>query len=245
MSIEIKDLGLRSYKEVLNLQEELIEKRSACEISDTIIICSHPPVVTLGRAAKDEDLVGWKGQTFKINRGGRATYHGPSQVVCYPILCLKDENQNNLPFKTKDVRAYLEFLEKLILETLRHLKIEAKVTSLKPLEPGQLNRGVWVGEKKIASIGVAIKKWCTMHGFALNVLQDQQAFEGIMGCGFSKKIYTSINEFLETQKDQALAPTPDSTPILNLNLDLNLKIKPQSYESVSKIITSVLKSKFN
>lgn len=222
MTIKIEDLGLKSYQEVLSLQEELLEKRSSNQISDTIIICSHPAVVTLGRASKEADLIGWDGETFKTNRGGRATYHGPSQVVCYPILSLKEENQKTLPFKTKDIRAYLEFLENVIIESLAALKIEAQATSLKPLEPGQLNRGVWVEEHKIASIGIAIKKWCTMHGFALNVLQDTTAFEGIMGCGFSKKTYTSINEVLEKEEIK----------------------NSQSYESVSSLIAKVIRSKF-
>ena len=222
MTIKIEDLGLKSYQEVLSLQVELLEKRSSNLIPDTIILCSHPAVVTLGRASKESDLVGWSGDTFKTNRGGRATYHGPSQVVCYPILSLKEENQSHLPFKTKDIRAYLEFLEGVIIESLSALKITAKATSLKPLEPGQLNRGVWVEDRKIASIGVAIKKWCTMHGFALNVLQDPSAFEGVMGCGFSKKTYTSINEILE---QKAVS-------------------NQQSYEAMSALIKQILESKF-
>ena len=192
MNIEIIDLGLKSYNEAFILQEELLKKRIKGEIGDHLILCSHPSVVTLGRGAKEEDVFGWNGDVVPTNRGGRATYHGPGQIIGYPIISLKEENQNNLSFKTQDIRAYLTFIEAILIDYLSSKGLEASAKSSKPLEPGQLNRGVWVHDKKIASIGIAVKSWVTMHGFALNLKKDPKAFTGIQACGFSTDTYTSL-----------------------------------------------------
>jgi len=194
MNIEFLDLGLKDYHEAFLLQEELVVKRNKSEIKDHFIFCSHPSVVTLGRASKEEDVFGWLGKIIKTNRGGRATYHGPGQVIGYPIISLKEENSKNIPFKHQDIRAYLEFIETVIIKYLEGLGLKAQAKSLKALEPGQLNRGVWIEDKKIASIGIAVKSWCTMHGFALNLKKDLKAFTGIQACGFSTDTYTSLED---------------------------------------------------
>lgn len=194
MILDVLDLGLKDYREAFLLQEELVKKRISKDIQDHFLFCSHPSVVTLGRASKKEDVFGWTEEVVKTNRGGRATYHGPGQIVGYPILSLKEENQLNLPFKAQDIRAYLEFIENIIIKFLIAQGLKAQAKSLKPLEPGQLNRGVWVADKKIASIGIAVKSWCTMHGFALNLKKDPKAFTGIQACGFSTETYTSLED---------------------------------------------------
>lgn len=174
-------------------QEKKLKERQEGKILDTLIFCRHPSVVTLGRASKKEDLFGWDGDIVETNRGGRATYHGPGQVVVYPIVSLK-ENEN-LSINPQDVRAYLEGIENAVVKVLRGFDLDAKTVSLKPLEPGQLNRGIWVGDKKVASVGIAVKKWISMHGVALNIKRDVKAFTGIHACGFSTGTYASLEDF--------------------------------------------------
>jgi lipoate-protein ligase B len=190
--VEHIDLGLVDYREAFLFQEQKLKERQEDIIPDTLIFCRHPSVVTLGRASKKEDLFGWDGEVVETNRGGRATYHGPGQIVVYPIVSLK--NNSNLNIREQDVRAFLEGIENAVVKVLRSYGLDAKTLSLKPLEPGQLNRGIWVGDKKIASIGIAVKRWCTMHGVALNFLKDEKAFTGIHACGFDTQTYASMEE---------------------------------------------------
>lgn len=192
MAFDVLDWGLIDYSEALKLQLEKVEERKSDTIKDTLIFCSHPSVVTLGRASLPEDLMGWTGKVEKTNRGGRATYHGPQQLVVYPIIKIKDNP--GLSFPDQDVRAYLEFLEDVIIDVLSGFELKAEKVSSEPLEAGQLNRGVWVSGKKIASIGIAVKAWVTHHGLALNVGKDSLAFQGIKACGFDSSVYTSLEE---------------------------------------------------
>ncbi len=191
-SFETINLGLIDYDEAFLYQEELVEKRQSGKIKDTIVFCRHPSVVTLGRASKEEDVQGWSGKICKVNRGGRATYHGPEQIVVYPIINLKDND--NTSMRSQDVREYLETLEAVVVETLKFFDLDAGVESSTPLEQGQLNRGIWVSGKKVASLGIAVKKWVTMHGVALNIKRDVKAFTGIQACGFNTATYTSLEE---------------------------------------------------
>lgn len=190
--VEHIDLGLVEYHEAFLFQERKLKERQKNEIEDTLIFCQHPSVVTLGRASKKEDLLDWSGETIETNRGGRATYHGPGQIVVYPIVGLK--NNSNINIVEQDVRAFLEAIENAVVKVLRSYDLDAKTLSLKPLEPGQLNRGIWVGDKKVASIGIAVKRWVSMHGVALNFLKDEKAFKGIHACGFDSQTYSSLEE---------------------------------------------------
>lgn len=189
---KIIDLGLVDYDEAFLYQEDLVRKRQNNEILDAVIFCKHPPIVTLGRSSTGEDVQSWSGKLSKVNRGGKATYHGPEQIVVYPIISLKDNS--NTEMRSQDVRQYLETLETVIVNTLKGLGLEAGVESAVPLEQGQLNRGIWVKGKKIASLGIAVKKWVTMHGVALNIKKDEDAFKGILACGFDSETYTSLDE---------------------------------------------------
>lgn len=176
--LRIDDWGLIDYKEALDRQLALVDAVQADPANETIVICRHPPVVTLGRSTKPEDVFGWKGQTYEIQRGGRATYHGPNQLVVYPIL--------DLSSRGRDLHGYLRALENLVIEVLREFGLEGR------REDGAT--GVWVGERKLASIGVGIKKWVTYHGLALNVLNDPRAFQGINPCGFDAQTMISLQE---------------------------------------------------
>jgi lipoate-protein ligase B len=184
--MDVKDLGLAGYKDVLGLQHELLRKRIAGRIPDTLIITEHHPVVTLGRLAKEESIIG-KGYferenipVIRTSRGGKITYHAPGQLVLYPIIDLKE--------KKRDVSQYIDFLEKTVAGSLNRLGI--------PAMRNEARRGVWVGEEKIAFIGIALKKWVTFHGISVNINNDIGAFLEMRPCGESDITVTSAKEFL-------------------------------------------------
>lgn len=187
--MRFEDWGLVPYEQALQKQNKLLtEVQDGAE--DCLVFCSHPPVVTLGRSSKPEDLQGWKGEVVETTRGGRATYHGPNQLVIYPIIDISNDKQN---LKSRDVHAFLRSLEKLIVMSLSEFDIQATGGLDKNSEARDLSyTGVWVGESKIASIGIGIKKWVTYHGAALNVADDQEAFTGINPCGFNTKVMNSL-----------------------------------------------------
>ena len=181
------DLKLIPYQEALDKQLELLEKVATHEQEETVIFCSHPPVVTLGRSTEVGDVTTWSGELIEIQRGGRATYHGPSQLVIYPIL--------NLSKRGQDLHKYLRTLENIIIEVLNDLGLKA--SAIKD------STGVWVGEKKVASIGIGVKKWVSYHGIALNVDHDSKAFQGLKPCGFSTETMVSLEELLGKKVDRA------------------------------------------
>lgn len=184
--MEFIDLGLIDYAEALSYQESLVDQRYKNLIPDTVIFCSHPPVVTLGRSTQKEDLQGWSGATYEVRRGGRATYHGPNQLVIYPIINLDQNSFSSL--KNKDVMKFLTQFEMTVLNTFKdldfnnfYLKEDVEFDSSgKKL----LNRGLWANSKKIAAFGIAVRKWVTYHGCAINLYKDEQGFKGISPCGF-------------------------------------------------------------
>lgn len=184
----IQDLGLSmSYSDVWNLQKKLVEERIAGKICDTILLVEHNHVLTLGRSSHVENILLKDLPVFEIERGGDVTYHGPGQLVAYPIISLQELGLG--------VRQYVELLESVIVETLASVGIHAR---------GQLGKltGVWVdGSRKIASIGVATSHWVTYHGFALNVNTDLSYFEKINPCGFSSSIMTSVERELRKPCD--------------------------------------------
>lgn len=208
--IVFKDLGLIDYDKALSYQEQLVEERFQHKIPDTILFCSHPPVVTLGRSTQKEDLQGWSGNTVEVSRGGRATYHGPGQRIIYPIVDLRVEDRKKV--KSKDIMSYLENFEQAVLTTLKavglsevHLKEDiAWDAQGKKL----LNRGIWVENKKIAAFGIAVRKWVTYHGCAINLTRDKESFQGIQPCGYGASAVGYLEDVLE---------------IKNIDLDTTLK----------------------
>ena len=176
------DWGLIDYDEAHARQMQMVEKRLLGEIPDSLIFCSHPPVVTLGRGSNpDEDLIGWQGKVVEIQRGGKATYHGPAQSIGYPILDLKSRGS--------DLHKYLRYLENVIVCTLRSFDVEADGDRRDAT-------GVWIGPKKIASIGIGVKRWITFHGFAINLHRDPLAFTGINPCGFRSSDMVSLEDLI-------------------------------------------------
>jgi lipoyl(octanoyl) transferase len=176
---QVRELGRVEYGRALARQQELIAQRKQGLIADQLLLLEHPHVITLGRnghlenlLASDEVLSRAGIAFYPTDRGGDVTYHGPGQLVGYPILDLREWK--------RDVGAYVRGVEQAIIETLADFGIEA----------GRIEKltGVWVGERKIAAIGVHISRWVTSHGFALNVSTDLSYFQYIVPCGLTKPV---------------------------------------------------------
>lgn len=185
-------LGLVDYGQALQVQESLHKKRVAGEISDTLILLEHPPVLTLGSSGKSENIL-LSGEEltragisiYKIGRGGDITYHGPGQLVGYPIIDLRERG--------RDISRYIWEIEEVIIQLLLEYNIYG--TRLQGL------RGVWVENEKICAIGVQVRKWVTMHGFALNINTNLAHFGYIVPCGIVNKGVTSLSQILGNDLD--------------------------------------------
>ena len=189
-----EDWGLIDYESALTKQLEYVEQVAADENHPGFLIfCTHAAVVTTGRQTKPEDIFAWQGPVVEISRGGQATYHGPSQVVVYPIINLKKPRAGR---GAQEIRGYLRDFENAIVETLKHFDVPAEGNQTDKVE----DTGVWIetasGLKKIASLGIAVKKWTTFHGAAINVLDDASAFQGINPCGYKSDTMISVEKFL-------------------------------------------------
>jgi lipoyl(octanoyl) transferase len=179
------DWGRTHYKDAWDRQLTLVDQRRAGECEDTLILTEHEPVYTIGvRPGAEQHLV-WTPDILeqqgidvvKTNRGGDITYHGPGQIVGYPILSLK---------KKRDLHGYLRDLEEVLIRTVAHFGIEA--------DRREGKTGIWIADRKMAAIGVAVKSWTTYHGFALNVSPDLRHFNGIVPCGISDGTVTSLEQ---------------------------------------------------
>jgi lipoyl(octanoyl) transferase len=178
--LAVRWLGRMQFAEALALQEEIVaRKRADRSAPDELLLLEHEPVYTIGRTPDQSSLLGalhLPHPLFPINRGGQATYHGPGQLMGYPIVDLRRCGQ--------DLHRYLRWLEQLLIDLLAEYKISAA-------QRDGLT-GVWAGERKIASIGVGVRHWITMHGFALNVGGDLSPFHQIVPCGISNVTMTSM-----------------------------------------------------
>ena len=188
LEVQVLDLGHKPYKDVWNLQKEMQLKRMNGDIEDVLILVEHDPVYTLGKNANPDHLLQSRDRSidiFNIERGGDITFHGPGQLVGYPILDLSNYK--------KSVSWYMRSLEQLTIDVLNEFKITAKrVEGL---------TGVWVGDEKIAAQGVRLTKWITMHGFSININTDLSFYDGIIPCGIFNRGVTSMKKILNrTQK---------------------------------------------
>jgi len=178
----VRWLGRISFESALALQEKLVaEKRADQSLGDELLLLEHDPVYTIGRTPDQSSLRGGAHlphPLFPINRGGQATYHGPGQLIGYPIIDLRNHGQ--------DLHRYLRWLEQLLVETLGEVDVIAATR--------EGLTGVWVDNRKIASIGVGVRHWVTMHGFALNVCGDLAPFDQIVPCGIANVTMTSIEK---------------------------------------------------
>ncbi len=183
------DKGYAKYEEIWNLQKDLVKKRIQGEIIDTLILVEHPPVITLGKRAKKEEILvsedflfQHKIEYFYVDRGGKVTFHGPGQLVAYPII--------NLSLDGKDIHRYLRNLEEVIIRVLKKLRIEG--------ERIKGYTGVWVKREKVASIGIGVRRWVTYHGLALNVNTDLSYFSLINPCGIESNKIISLSRILHS-----------------------------------------------
>ena len=181
--IDINDLGDRNFKEIWDMQKKLQKQRINNEIYDTLLLVEHEPVYTLGKNANKNHLLQNRNNEIKIydtDRGGDITFHGPGQLVGYPILDL-----NNY---TKSVNWYMRVLEELIIKVIGEFGIlGSRIEGL---------TGVWVNNQKIGAQGVRISRWVTMHGFSINVSPDLKYYDGIIPCGIFNYGITSMEELL-------------------------------------------------
>ncbi|HEX8897245.1 MAG TPA: lipoyl(octanoyl) transferase LipB [Chthoniobacterales bacterium] len=180
--MNVRWLGRFSFADALALQEKLVaDKRANHSLGDEFLLLEHEPVYTIGRTPDQSSLRGGEHlphPLFPINRGGQATYHGPGQLIGYPIIDLRNCGQ--------DLHRYLRWIEDLLIETLADIGLSAAARA------GLT--GVWVENRKIASIGVGVRHWITMHGFALNVSGDLSPFNQIVPCGIANVTMTSIEK---------------------------------------------------
>jgi len=180
----VVDLGTREFGEVWKLQLEMVGARQRDEVPDTLLLVEHPHVITLGRGTKRENLQHpAETPVFEIERGGDVTYHGPGQLVGYPIFRLREHE--------RDLHLYMRRMEETIIRAIAELGIEGG------------RRAGWTGvwttgpePRKLASLGVAVKKWVTLHGFALNVATDLARFAAINPCGLDAAVMTSMSALL-------------------------------------------------
>jgi lipoyl(octanoyl) transferase len=178
------DLGIVDYQEAWNLQREIFQLRYEEKIPDTLILLEHPHTYTLGKVADKNNLVSSEEflaekniKVYDIDRGGDITYHGPGQIVGYPII--------NLNEWFKDTHKYLRALEEIIIQTCAEYGLTGTRNSA--------YTGVWIEDRKIAAIGIKVSRWITMHGFAFNVNTDLELFNGIVPCGIKEKGVTSLS----------------------------------------------------
>jgi lipoyl(octanoyl) transferase len=193
---DVRDLGRIGYAEALALQKDLVEQRKRGLIPDQLLLLEHPHVITLGRNGHMDNLLASEevlrraGIEFHaINRGGDITYHGPGQVVGYPIFDLREWK--------RDVVAFVRAMEQVILDSLGEFGIEAERLAGRT--------GVWVRGKKVAAIGVHISRWVTSHGFALNHTTDLSYFQYIVPCGLTKPVTSMQQLGIEATRDQVVA----------------------------------------
>jgi lipoyl(octanoyl) transferase len=185
--VTVYSLGLLDYQQAYILQDRLLKERIAGKISDTLLLLEHPPTLTLGRPDDRKNLLIPEAELRKqdiaiypTDRGGSITYHGPGQLVAYPII--------DLGQRERDIHKYIRDLEEVIIRTLQHFSISAGRDAK--------NVGVWVGLEKIAAIGVKVRKWVTKHGFSININSDLSHFSLINPCGITDRGVTSMANIL-------------------------------------------------
>jgi len=182
-TLDVVCLGRRKYDEVWEKQKELVDQRRFEAVPDTLILVEHDPVYTLGKNSNEDHLLQSRDKhvpVYQIERGGDVTFHGPGQLVGYPILDLHHHRLS--------VSWYMRTLEEILIQTLGQFGIES--------QRREGLTGVWVREEKIAALGVRLSRWISMHGFALNVNTDLKFFDGIIPCGIFEYDVTSMSQIL-------------------------------------------------
>ncbi len=180
-TLEVLRLGRIPYAEAHALQQQLVVQRLANSRTDTLVLCEHEPIITVGRGADPKQQPAGTIEVVAVERGGDATFHGPGQIVAYPVF--------ELPPGKRDLHRYLRDLEQVVMEVLAEVEVVGE------RKPGAT--GVWVGPKKVCSIGVAVRRWVTWHGLALNLNVDLASFRGFRPCGLEAEVMANVSEFTE------------------------------------------------
>jgi len=218
--LNVRWLGRVEFARALALQEELMaEKRNDASFDDQLLLLEHGPVYTIGRTPDRSSLLGsahLPHPLFSINRGGQATYHGPGQLMGYPIIDLRRCGQ--------DLHKYLRWLEQLLIDLLARYDIVA--------QRRESLTGVWVENRKIASIGVGVRHWITMHGFALNVCGDLSPFSHIVPCGISNVAITSMEK--ETKKSFTVSDVAAALEKLTMDEISHLRFNGSTLQRLSE-----------
>lgn len=196
MEFSVVSLGMINYHKALQLQQKLVQMRQAQQIGDVLILLEHPPVLTLGKRGNDSNIIVSKAflklhqvEIIAVDRGGDVTYHGPGQIVGYPIM---DLNRHG-----KDIKYFIWRLEEVFIRLLR------EEYGIPAFRDEKRYTGVWVGNQKITAIGVAVHHWITSHGFAFNVNANLEHFKWINPCGILDKGVTSLQQLLGIPQDLA------------------------------------------
>ena len=205
-TFQVIDWGLRDYSEALTAQRELREQRANGNIGDTLVLTQHPPVMTIGRSGSHDNITVSKEQLrshgikiVEVERGGDITYHGPGQLVAYPVF--------HLPPARRDVKAFIRSIEQVVVDTCRDSGASAVTIEgltgvwISHRQTAPCHLPEWSGEKKISSIGLAFKRWTCYHGVALNVDMDLTPFSYIHLCGLQGKEATSLSKTLGRKID--------------------------------------------
>ena len=224
--LNVRWLGRMEFAPALEMQEQIVaKKRNDRSFEDQLLLLEHEPVYTIGRTPDRSSLSatgsrlsrdGELGSAhlphplFSINRGGQATYHGPGQLIGYPIIDLRRCGQ--------DLHKYLRWLEQLLIDLLAHYDIAA--------QRRESLTGVWIENRKIVSIGVGVRHWITMHGFALNVCNDLSPFDHIVPCGINNVVITSMEK--ETKRPFAVAEVARAVEKLALDSIFSLRVAPET-----------------
>lgn len=175
--LEIQDLGLRPYAEIWDLQKSCVAQRAQGLIPDRLLLVEHEPVYTLGRRKGADEAPLGEVPVYTVERGGEISFHEPGQLVGYPIFALAGPR--------RDIHAFLTGLEQVLIDTLAEFGFAG--------ERDARNTGVWVGGRKVASIGIAVRRWVSWHGFALNVNNELALAQSIRPCGFAPELMTSLS----------------------------------------------------
>ena len=212
--LNVRWLGRMEFAHALAVQDEIVaKKRNDTLFEDQLLLLEHEPVYTIGRTPDRSSLLGsahLPHPLFSINRGGQATYHGPGQLMGYPIIDLRRCGQ--------DLHKYLRWLEQLLIDLLARYDIAA--------QRRESLTGVWIENLKIASIGVGVRHWITMHGFALNVCGDLSPFDHIVPCGINNVAITSMEK--ETKKSFTVADVAPTLEKLALDSIVSLRVAPET-----------------
>jgi lipoic acid synthetase/lipoyl(octanoyl) transferase len=193
-SARILELGLVEYDRARSVQLQLVDKRVDGKIEDTFVFVEHPPTITVGRGSQDGNILATaetlqqKGvRVFEVERGGDVTFHGPGQQVIYPII--------DLDRRGRDLHRFLRDLEQIVIDFLKNYDLRG--------DRVMGRTGVWVGDKKVCAIGVAVKRWISYHGLALNLDTDLSYFDLINPCGYSPGSVTSLQALIGSPTDRS------------------------------------------